>query len=258
LTTLAGVLGFPVGHSRSPDMHNAAFRELGLDWRYVKLPVPPDLFDETVRALPASGYRGANVTIPHKLAALALADEASDAALAIGAANTLTFAGDGAVAADNTDAGGFLAALGESPRGKTALVLGAGGAARAVVWALQEAGAAEVSVWNRTRARAEELGGVRVVDRPGPADIVVNATSVGLRDDDLSALPLDAVGEPELACDLVYREGGTPFAAWAARAGARVVDGLEVLVQQGALSFRAWTGRDAPVDVMRAEISPHA
>src|SRR4051795_8697593 len=225
---LAGVLGHPVAHSRSPAMHNAAFRELGLDWHYVKLPVPPELFAETVRALPGSGYRGANVTIPHKLAALTLADTASEAARAIGAANTLSFA-DGAIAAENTDAGGFLAALGESPRGRTALVLGAGGAARAVVWALQEAGAAEVSVWNRTPERARELG-ARAVERPEPADIVVNATSVGLHDDDLSSLPLDALGSPAVACDLVYREGQTPFAAWGARAGARVVDGLEVLV----------------------------
>src|SRR3954470_11994876 len=102
-------------------MHNAAFRALGLDWRYVKLPVPPELFEETVRALPGSGYRGANVTIPHKLAALALADRSTEAARAIGAANTLSF-GDG-IEADNTDAGGFLAALGESPRGARALVL---------------------------------------------------------------------------------------------------------------------------------------
>jgi shikimate dehydrogenase len=258
LTALTGVLGFPVAHSRSPAMQNAAFRALGLDWRYVKLPVPPDLFDETVRALPASGYRGANVTIPHKLAALALADSASAAAQAIGAANTLSFA-DGAIHAENTDAGGFLAALGESPRGRTALVLGAGGAARAVVWALQEAGAAEVTVWNRTPERARDLG-VRVVERPEPADIVVNATSVGLHDDDLSSLPLDVVGTPEVACDLVYRgTGRTPFAAWAERVGAaRVVDGIEVLVQQGALSFAIWTGREAPVDVMRAEISAPA
>src|SRR4051794_19306809 len=137
-------------------MHNAAFAELGLDWRYVKLPVPPELFERTVRALPGSGYRGANATIPHKLAALALADGASEAARTIGAANTLTF-GDGGIEADNTDAGGFLDALGESPEGRRALVLGAGGAARAVVWALLDAGASEVAIWNRTSERAEEL-----------------------------------------------------------------------------------------------------
>jgi shikimate dehydrogenase len=257
LTALAGVLGFPVAHSRSPAMHNAAFRALGLDWHYVRLPVPPERFGETVRALPASGYRGANVTIPHKLAALELADSASDAARAIGAANTLSFA-DGAIHADNTDAGGFLAALGESPRGRTAMVLGAGGAARAVVWALRDAGAAEVSVWNRTPERARELG-ARAVERPEPADIVVNATSVGLHDDDLSSLPLDAVGTPAVACDLVYRpDGPSPFARRFERAGSRVVDGLEVLVRQGALSFTIWTGREAPLGAMRDEISNHA
>ena len=255
MTTLAGVLGFPVAHSRSPAMHNAAFAALDLDWHYVKLPVAPDLFAETVRSLPASGYLGANVTIPHKLEALAVADSASAAATAIGAANTLTFSG-GAIEADNTDAGGFLAALGESPSGMRAVVLGAGGAARAVVWALQDSGTADVAIWNRTPERARELAaalGARATERPGPADIVVNTTSVGLDTADrLDDLPLDAIGTARIACDLVYRSGETPFAAWGARAGARVIDGLEVLVRQGALSFRRWTGRDAPLDVMRA------
>ena len=157
MPALAGVLGHPVAHSRSPAMHNAAFAHLGLDWLYVKLPVPPGLFEETVRALPASGYRGTNVTIPHKLAALALADRATAAARAVGAANTLTFGAGGAIEADNTDAGGFLDALGISPRGLRVLVLGAGGSARAVVWALREVGAAEVSIWNRTAGRAGGL-----------------------------------------------------------------------------------------------------
>src|SRR5688572_33288167 len=137
---LAGVLGFPVRHSRSPAMMNAAFAALGLDWRYVKLPVAPARFEETARALPGSGYRGANVTIPHKLAAHALADELTPAAAAIGAANTLSFE-EGRVVADNTDAGGLLDALGEGLPGCRALVLGAGGAGRAAVWALGEAGA---------------------------------------------------------------------------------------------------------------------
>ena len=239
-------------------MHNAAFAALGLDWRYVKLPVPAELFEETVRALPGSGYRGANVTIPHKLAALALADIASDAARGIGAANTLSFR-DGEIAADNTDAGGFLAALGEPPRGLRALVLGAGGAARAVVWALREAGAGEVSIWNRTPRGARELAAefdVRAVDHPEAADLIVNATAVGLAAaDDASGLPLDGLAAPAIACDLVYRGGDeTPFAAWGARAGARVIDGLEILVRQGALSFGAWTGREPPLDVMRRAV----
>jgi shikimate dehydrogenase len=267
VTALAGVLGHPVSHSRSPAMHNAAFEELGLDWRYVKLPVPPELFEETVRALPASGYRGANVTIPHKLAALAVADRASAAAHAVGAANTLTFE-DGGIEADNTDAGGFLAALGEPPEGLRALVLGAGGAARAVVWALREAGAAEVSVWNRTPERADELASAleaRAVHRPEPADLVVNATSVGLRDtDSIAGLPLAGLAAPAVAVELVYRGDGseTPFAGWARSAGARVVDGVEVLVRQGALSFERWTGLEPPLEAMRAaargEISPQA
>jgi shikimate dehydrogenase len=246
---LAGVLGHPVAHSRSPAIHNAAFAELGLDWRYVKLPVPPELFDRTVRALPGSGYRGANVTIPHKLAALAVADSATPAARAVGAANTLTFDGAG-IEADNTDAGGFLAALGESPRGRSALVLGAGGAARAVVWALIDAGAAEVSIWNRTPERAEELAGAfgaRAVSRPEAADIAVNATSVGLHG---GVLPLDQLDLPSVAVELVYGSD-TPFETWAREGGARVVDGLEVLVRQGALSFQRWTGVAPPLDVMR-------
>ena len=263
MTALAGVLGHPVAHSRSPDMHNAAFRALGLDWRYVKLPVPPELFEETVRALPGSGYRGANVTIPHKLVALALADSATPAARAVGAANTLTFDADGGIGADNTDAGGFLAALAEPVAGRSALVLGAGGAARAVVWALLDAGAAEVSVWNRTPERARELAdalGARAVAEPvRGAAIVVNATSVGLHD---GQLPLDALDAPEAAVELVYRgDGGdTPFAAWARSRDARVVDGLEILVRQGALSFQRWTGQEPPLDAMRrgarGEISP--
>jgi shikimate dehydrogenase len=257
--TLAGVLGFPVGHSRSPAMHEAAFRELGLDWRYLRLPVPPELFEETVRALQGSGYRGANVTIPHKRAALELADQRSDAAAAIGAANTLSFVA-GSIDADNTDAPGFLQALGEDPRGLRALVLGAGGGGRAVAWALREAGAAEVAVWNRTPGRAAALAGelgLRHADRPGPADLLVNATSVGLKPrlDEaaaLEALGLAGVDPPPLVVDLVYGDGPTPLLEWAARAGSRTVDGLEVLVRQGALSFELWTGRRAPIETMRA------
>jgi shikimate dehydrogenase len=247
---LAGVLGYPVAHSRSPAMHNAAFRELGLDWHYVKLPVPPELFDETVRALPGSGYGGANVTIPHKLAALRIADSASNAAVSIGAANTLTFSNEG-IEADNTDAGGFLAALNESVSGRTALVLGAGGAARAVVWALADAGADDVSVWNRTPERAQQLAadfGARAVQRPEPADIVVNATSVGLHE---GTLPLDGLDAPATAVELVYGSE-TTFTAWASERGARLVEGLEILVRQGALSFTRWTGVEPPLDTMRA------
>ncbi len=157
------MLGWPVAHSRSPAMHNAALRALGMEgWRYQALPVPEELFAETTRALGAAGFVGANVTIPHKQAALALADRASEAARAIGAANTLTFAPDGTIAAENTDAPGLIAALEQLaglPAHPSALVLGAGGSARAAVWALREAGAREVSVWNRTPERAARSRG---------------------------------------------------------------------------------------------------
>ena len=241
-------------------MYNAAFRALGLDWRYLKLPVPPGLFAETVRALPASGYAGVNVTIPHKVEALALAEEATEAARAIGAANTLSFAGD-RVVADNTDAGGFLDALGQPVEGLSALVLGAGGAGRAVAWALRRAGAASVSVWNRTPARAEALArelGVRPVAAPAKSDLLVNATAVGLGSEDdraaLDELGLGGLAPPPLVVDLVYGRRQTPVCAWAAAGGSRVIDGLEVLVRQGARSFERWTGREAPLAVMREAV----
>src|SRR2546421_1210196 len=148
MTPLCGVLGYPVGHSRSPAIQNAAFRSAGLDWRYVALPIRPELFEETVRALPGSGYRGANVTIPHKLAALRVADRATTAAEAIGAANTLSFS-DGTIEADNTDAGGLLDALDRPLAGLRVLVLGAGGAGRAAAWGPREGGAAGGPGWDR-------------------------------------------------------------------------------------------------------------
>jgi len=252
-----GVLGWPVAHSRSPAMHAAAFAALGLtDWTYQLLPVPPELFDETVRALPAAGFAGANVTVPHKLAALALADDASPAARAIGAANTLLFDG-GSIRAENTDAPGLLAALPTDPTGRSALVLGAGGSARAVVWALLQAGA-EVAIWNRTHARAEVLAddfGGRAVTDAEPADFLINCTSTGLHDPGrmFKSLPVnaDALVEYAYVVDLVYGDAPTPLLSAAVRCGAQVVDGLEILVAQGAISFEIWTGRKPPLDAMR-------
>jgi shikimate dehydrogenase len=245
-------------------MHTAALAAVGLvDWSYQALPVPPELFAQTTRALPAAGFRGANVTIPHKEAALALADSASPAARAIGAANTLSFAADGAIAAANTDAPGMIAAMERSPRGASALVLGAGGSARAAVWALRDAGASEVSVWNRTPARARELAlalDARVVAAPEPADVLVNCTAVGLLTTDGQdgldalnqlALTLDLVGRYSYVVDLVYRDGATPLLLAARERGVPTLDGLAVLVAQGALSFELWTGRSAPLEVMR-------
>jgi shikimate dehydrogenase len=258
-----GVIGWPVAHSRSPAMFAAAFAACGMDdWTYQRLPLPPQLFAETVPALAASGFVGANVTIPHKHAALALADRASDAARAIGAANTLSLGADGTIEADNTDAPGLIAALGRSPRGLTALVLGAGGSARAAVWGLLRAGVEGVWVWNRTpsraRALAREVGG-EAVSAPVAADLLVNCTSVGLQrsateGDALNQLGLtaDQVGEYAYVVDLVYRDDPTPLLDLARRHGAVTVEGLEVLVAQGALSFEAWTGIPAPLQAMRA------
>ncbi len=255
VTARYGVLGWPVAHSRSPVMMQAA----GLS-RYQLLPVPPERFAETVRALAGAGFRGANVTIPHKEAALALADEATEAARAIGAANTLELRPDGTIRASNTDAPGLLAATDGRPRA-TAVVLGAGGSARAVVWALRSVGA-EVSIWNRSAERARqlaaELEATSVDELPESADLLVNCTAVGLNDPSttFSSLPLrpdDLLGYATVV-DLVYRPGGTPLINAAGAEGVATVDGLEILVQQGALSFATWTGRDAPVAAMRRAV----
>jgi shikimate dehydrogenase len=239
-------------------MHRAALAAIGrTDLTYQRLPVPPEAFAETVRALSAAGFLGANVTIPHKEAALALADDASAAAQAIGAANTLTFTPDGTIAAENTDAPGLLAALG-APAPASALVLGAGGSARAAAYALKTAGA-DVAVWNRTPERARRLAHdlrVTAVTGEAPAaEVLVNCTAAGLDDpaSTFKELPVaaDVLGEYAVVVDLVYRAGGTELLRAARRRGCRVVDGLEVLVHQGASSFEIWTGARAPLDIMR-------
>jgi len=259
-STRLGVLGWPVAHSRSPAIHNAALREVGLSgWRYQLLPVPAELLDETVRALPAAGFRGVNVTIPHKQAALGLADEATVRARAIGAANTLVFDPDGTIQAENTDAPALIDALPSAIAGVTALVLGAGGSARAAIWALRDAGAREVRVWNRTPQRARRLAeelGATAVEHAAPADLLVNCTSVGL--DGCTAtfesLPVSAELLSRYGCvvDLVYSGGGTELVRAAQARAVPVVDGLQLLVGQGALSFELFTGRPAPVAQMRA------
>jgi shikimate dehydrogenase len=256
------VIGYPVGHSRSPAMQNAALAELGLaeEWSYGAVEVAPEGFEAKVRAMAAGDYAGANVTVPHKAAALALADTPSAAAREIGAVNTLVFRGGG-VEARNTDADGFLAALPSSPRGRWALVLGAGGAARAVLWALGREGAT-VDVWNRTASRADaicaELGGAPVVDPDQRAyELIVNTSAAGLGGEDpFEQLPLlaDRFTASQAVVDLVYGERRSPLLAAAEAAGAEVVDGLEVLVQQGARSLEIWTGREPPIEAMRAAV----
>ena len=258
-----GVLGWPVRHSRSPAIQNAALAAAGLGgWRYQLLPVPPELFAELVAALPAAGFAGANVTIPHKRAALALASDATDRARAIGAANTLTFA-DGVIRADNTDAPALIAALPFPAAGRTALVLGAGGSARAAVWALRDAGAAAVWVWNRTPERARALCaelGATPADAPRPADVLVNCTTAGLDGgSSFDQLPLSP-GELDgyrAVVDLVYRGAApTSLVAEARGRGIPTVDGLELLIGQGALSFERFTGVPASLQAMRAAVRP--
>jgi shikimate dehydrogenase len=257
--TRLGVLGWPVAHSRSPAIQNAALAAAGLTgWRYQLLPAPPELLAEIVTALPGAGFAGVNVTIPHKRAALALATEATGRARAIGAANTLTFGAPDAIAADNTDAPALIAALPQTITGRSALVLGAGGSARAAVWALLDAGAAEVRVWNRTAAGADELAGdlgATAVRRADPADLLVNCTAVGLDGSDpFDRLPLDASDLTAYGCvaDLVYTAGGTRLIAAARAAGVPAVDGLTLLIGQGALSFARFTGVAASLAAMRA------
>lgn len=270
------VLGYPVGHSRSPAMQTAALEALGLapEWSYEAVEVAPEGFEAKVREMAASGeFAGANVTIPHKEAALAIADDKSGAAAAIGASNTLTFS-EGRVEADNTDASGLLASLPRPSRARRALVLGAGGAARAAIWALargplevnsepdpeRDRDALEVDVWNRTGARAEAItaaiGGLPVEAPLQRAyGLIVNTTAAGLRGEDpFEHLPLepDRFTSEQVVVDMVYGSGPSQLLEAAERCGAGVIDGLEILVQQGALSLQIWTGQQPDRDVMRA------
>ena len=211
--------------------------------------MPPELFKETVKALPGSGYVGANVTIPHKLAALELADEATPAARRGGAANALTFA-DGRLEATTPTPAGFsmrLASRYRRPRSCWAPEAG-----RAAVWALKEAGV-DVAVWNRTAASEPRGSGCAGWTGPSPAELVVNATSVGMAGED--AAELLGLFEMDVLVELVYGDEPTPLERWAAGRGARVVAGREVLARQGARSLERWTGAAAPVDAMLAALS---
>ena len=254
-------------------MHTAAFTALGIagEWTYVAIELDPRNFAAGVERLASEGYVGVNVTIPHKEAALAAAGEASAAARKIGAANTLSF-GPGAIRADNTDATGLIAALPVDPAGMRALVLGAGGSARAAAWALAGAGAA-VTVHNRTHSRALELAAdikVRAIASASDIslrdyDLLVNATSIGLQKPEgqnmqgtspLKALGLgvDGLGDRMVVVDLVYGAEPTNLIQAARLNGATVVEGREILVRQGAESLRIWTGLEPPLEAMREAI----
>jgi shikimate dehydrogenase len=253
------VIGHPVAHSRSPAMHNAALAELGLagEWSYEAIDLTPVEFAPRVRAMEREGFVGANVTVPHKEAALSVADTQAEIAREIGAANTLSFAA-GKIHADNTDTGGLLDALPGPATGQPALVLGAGGAARAAVWALVRDGA-EVAVWNRTPSRARrlcsELDGTPLTKpRQGDYELIVNASAAGMHGEDpFSELPLDPAGfvSWQVVVDFVYGEQPSRLLSAARTAGAQAIDGIEILVRQGARSLKIWTERDPPIDVMR-------
>jgi shikimate dehydrogenase len=272
-TQRVGLIGWPVEHSPSPAMHNAAFTALGLKWTYVLLPAQPEKVRAAMRKLVTKGFRGANVTIPHKRAVMPYLDSVSDAAQAIGAVNTIVVRQE-KLHGENTDAPGFLTALREGgfdPAGKQALILGAGGAARAVVYALAQAGCT-VTLFNRTTQRAAELAHhmIRQVSRaiatwvPRNAslgelplsdfDLLVNATPLGMCPHvESSPWPEDLPLPPHLTVfDLVYHPRRTRLLAKAHAAGARTIGGLEMLVHQGALAFELWTGQQPPLAVMRA------
>jgi len=265
MTERVGLIGWPVAHSVSPAMHNAAFGALGLDWQYDLLPAPPERFAVAVAAWVAAGYRGFNVTIPHKGAALRLPQvrAISPAAEAIGAANTLTVEPDGSLAADNTDWRGFaddLAAGGIAVEGARCLVLGTGGSARAVIYALRAGGAVAITAISRQPGGRDGAAGYGDLARLAPgADLVVNCTPAGMSPDVAASPWPEDVPFPGGAAlvDLIYNPPVTRLMADAQAAGARTVGGLGMLVRQGALAFERWTGIAPPLAIM-LEAARHA
>lgn len=280
--TLAAVIGSPVGHSLSPAIHNAAFRAAGLSWLFVAWEVPDGLAGEALSAMKSLGMVGLSVTMPHKTAVAEAVDTLSPQAKKLQAVNCVARQGDQLVG-HNTDGIGFLASLRDEadfePRGKTALVVGAGGAARAVVLALAEAGAADIGILNRTPARAQaaadlapEVTRLAAPREAGGFDLVVNATPVGMAGsaggsaggagstaDDLP-LPVDDLHSEQLLVDLIYEPLETPLLQAARARGVPAIGGLGMLVHQAAAAFEIWTQRPAPVEVMtdavKSKMSP--
>lgn len=266
-THVAGIIGWPVAHSLSPAIHNAAFAEAGLDWVYVSLPVPPQDLRDALAGLAPLGFRGVNVTMPHKTEASELIEQVSEDARILRAVNTIAVRGD-ELEGHNTDAPGFDRFLrrdvGFDPDGRTAIVYGAGGAARACSLALARAGLARLTVAARDEARAAPL--VRMVEPlgvpvslVGPADtgaltvdLVVNATPVGGAGQERAHPSLPHLDPGVLVIDLLYDPVSTDLQQRAREAGAAVFGGLGHLLEQAALSFELWTGTPAPLAVMSA------
>jgi shikimate dehydrogenase len=256
---VAGIIGWPVGHSRSPRLHGYWLEKHGIDGAYIPLPIPPDYFRDTVRGLMHAGFAGANVTIPHKLAAFEVCDTVDETARRAGAVNTLTFR-DGKITGANTDGWGFLANLrahGVDPRSGPALLLGAGGGARAIAAALLAEGI-KVAIANRTAARADQF----VRDLPGPslvpwehrdaavADhaLVVNTTALGMEGKGKLTLDLSRAARGTAVADIVYVPLETPLLQDAKALGLTPVEGLGMLLYQGIPGFRSWFGVEPAVD----------
>ena len=265
---VAGVMGWPVSHSRSPRLHNYWLRQLDIDGAYVPLAVEPARFEQAARALPALGIAGVNVTVPHKEEALRVVDDVDDTARRIGAVNTIVVGKTGSLRGTNTDAFGFVEALraripGWSPS-VPAVVIGAGGASRAVLVALQDLGATEIRVVNRTQARAvalvEELGRpLRALpwsereDALDGAGLLVNTTTLGMVGAPPLEMRLDALPVQAVVNDIVYVPLTTPLLSAALARGNTTVDGLEMLLHQARPGFTAWFGGQAEVtDDLRA------
>lgn len=268
------LLGYPLAHSISPAMQNAALAERGIrETRYVKKPMPPDRMDEMIAALRAPECLGANVTVPHKQTIAGQLDELTDLARDIGAVNTVVKRADGrgghTLVGDNTDAYGFLQALRVRrirPKGTRVVILGAGGGAAAAAYALAQEGVREIVLLNRTLARSVELAdrlnqkfprlalAINDWEALAGAQLVINATSVGMSPHaDESPLPENSVpARYAVVFDLVYNPPATKFLRHAQKQGARVIGGLEMLIYQGARAFELWTGRRAPIGTMRA------
>ena len=268
---LAGVIGNPIGHSRSPLMHRHWLRRYGIRGDYVPLQVAESDLPDVIRALPRMGFVGANVTLPHKSAVMQLVDHLSDRAILVGAVNTLTFREDGTTFGDNTDGYGFMAnvragAPGWDPKAGPALVLGAGGAARAIIVALADAGVPEILLTNRTRAKADALKAefgqrIKVVDwvQAGnvveDAAIVINTTSLGMTGQPDLRVPLDGLQPQTIVTDIVYSPLRTALLQTAADMGCVTVDGLGMLLHQGVPGFERWFGKRPEVDdALRAAV----
>ena len=261
---LAGVLGNPIAQSKSPRLHSHWLRKYGLLGHYVPLHVTEDSLETVVRAMPKMGFVGANVTLPHKIAVMQFADQITDRATLIGAANTLTFKEDGRIIADNTDGYGFMSNLKQNapdwdPKTGPAVLLGAGGAARAIIVALADAGVSEILLTNRTRAKAEALRAefgarIRVVDWVQAGNIlegaatVINSTSLGMTGNAALRIPLDGLTRGTLVTDIVYSPLRTRLLEEAEAAGCTVVDGLGMLLHQGVPGFERWFGVRPEVD----------